>query len=481
MIGRRFTLLAGVAALCAAEAAAQPAAAPPPERRPPSTDRTTSHTVNGQAIEATVSTIRLVSPQGAPQAEVVTTAFALAGADPATRPVTFAINGGPGSASAWLNLGAVGPWRVQFGPPSAPPVLQDNPDSWLDATDLVFIDPPGTGFSRIVASGDDARRQFWSVDGDIEGLAATIRRWLEANRRLLSPKFIVGESYGGFRGPKLARALLDHQGIGIAGLVLVSPVFDFNGRDAPWNLMRYVWRLPSMAAAARGATSRADVADVEAYATGEYLRDLLRGEGDAEAVARLAARVAAITGLDPALVRRRAGRIDVDTFVRDREPGRVDSPYDATVAGLDPFPAAHYDNSPDPILDAMRAPLTEAMLAVYATRLNWQPEGAPERQYEVLNNRVGSEWDYGRRLTRPESYTELRQYLALDPSTRVVVAHGIADLVTPYMESKLLLDQTPPYAEGRLSLLVTAGGHMFYASDKSRAALHQAALGVIQR
>ena len=162
---------------------------------------------------------------------------------------------------------------------------------------------------------------------------------------------------------------------GVSGLVLISPVLDFSGRDATWNPFRYVITLPSMAASVRGAHSRAELGDVEVYAMGEYLADLLRGEADQAAIDRLTEHVSALTGLDPALVHRRAGRIDTSTFLRDRQPGRVDSPYDATISAADPFPAAANDNSPDPLLDGMRGPLTSAMLFVYRAWLDWQPEG----------------------------------------------------------------------------------------------------------
>ena len=168
--------------------------------------------------------------------------------------MTFAVNGGPGAGSAWLQLGALGPWRLpmQGLAPSSPPALVDNDDTWLDFTDLVFIDPPGTGYSRLVAAGDEARRRFWSVDGDIDALAGVIRRWLVANGRLGSPKFIVGESYGGFRGPRLAKALATEQGVGVSGMILVSPVLDFaplsGGPAEPLSLLT---RLPSYAAAFR--------------------------------------------------------------------------------------------------------------------------------------------------------------------------------------------------------------------------------------
>ena len=352
-------------------------------------------------------------------------------------------------------------------------------DTWLDFTDLVFLDPPGTGFSR-VTGGDDARRSMQSVDGDIRTLATVVHRWLQAQGRLTSPKFIVGESYGGFRGPKLARALLDQQGVGVSGLMLLSPVLDFNGRDAPYDPLRWVARLPALAAAARGAAGRAELRDVEDYAAGDYLLDLVRGQHDAVATDRLSKRVAELTGMDPALVRRRAGRLDLGTFLRDRDPGRVGSPYDATITAADPFPAAANDNSPDPLLDGLRGPVTGAMLDIYRNRLEWQPEGAPARQYVLLSESLAREWDYGHGNSRPEAMTDLRQYLALDPTVRVMVAHGLTDLVTPYFADKLLLDQVPETAPpGRLELRVYGGGHMFYSRDASRAALHEDAAALV--
>ncbi len=482
------TIWALAAALLAGPASAQPHGPGGPEREAeaprasapePSADKTTAHTLalpgRSMAFNATVSTIRLANPQGAAQAEVVVTAFQLANTAPGRRPVTFAVNGGPGSASAWLNLGAIGPWRVPMAggiSPSMRPGVVDNAETWLDFTDLVFIDPVTTGYSRVLG-GDDVRRRMLSVEGDIDTLANVARRWLEANGRLQSPKFIVGESYGGFRGPKLAQALLDQQGVGVSGLVLVSPVLDFNGRDAPWDPMRWVARLPSMAAAARGAAGRTEIKDAESYAETDYLLDLVRGEHDAAAVGRISERVAALTGLDPALVRRRAGKVDLGAFTRDREPGRVASPYDATISAADPFPSAANDNSPDAVLDALRGPVTGAMLDLYATRLDWKPSGAPGRRYELLNEATAREWDYGRGNARPESLTPLRQFLALDPAAHVLVAHGLTDLVTPYFASQMLMNQVPEAGGGnRLQLRVYGGGHMFYTRDASRAALH---------
>ena len=158
------------------------------------------------------------------------------GEDPARRPVTFALNGGPGAASAYLHLGVLGPWRLPLDgptlPPSSAPVLVPNNETWLDFTDLVFIDPVGTGYSLTrPGTPDDLRNRLLSVDGDIEALSTVMTRWLKENGRLRSPKFFTGESYGGFRGPLLAEKLQTDHGVGLSGLVLLSPVLDFGWRS----------------------------------------------------------------------------------------------------------------------------------------------------------------------------------------------------------------------------------------------------------
>ncbi len=436
-------------------------------------DRTTQQTGPAGPFTAAVETLKL----GA--AEIVTTAF---WRDPApgapARPVTFALNGGPGAASAWLNLGAIGPWRVPIQLPVSPsqdPTPIDNAETWLGFTDLVFIDPPGTGYSRTTPDTEDARRPFLTVDGDIQLLAATIHRWLEQHHRLASPITIAGESYGGFRAPRLARALLQQQGVGVRNLVLISPVLDFNGRDAAYDPVRWAARLPSLVALARHATSRAQLADAEAYAGTDYIADLLRGPNDPAALERLTTRLAALTGLDTATLRRRAGRPDLEFVLRTE--GQVASPYDATIAAPDPFPAAPRDNSPDPVLDGLRAPVTAAMLTIYQ-RLDWQPEGGP-RTYQLLNDGIARSWDYGRSNNRPESMTALRQFLALDPAAQVLVTHGLTDLVTPYFATALLLAQVPKPA--RLALHVYPGGHMSYLRADSRAAMKADAEALLTR
>jgi carboxypeptidase C (cathepsin A) len=374
----------------------------------------------------------------------------------------------------------MGPWRLPLDNvvPSATPTTVPNSDTWLDFTDLVFVDPVGTGYSRFINTSDEVRKHFWSVDGDIDVLATFMRKWIEKFGRQTSAKFIVGESYGGFRAPKLAGKLND-QGVGVSGLVMVSGVLDFgwrgNGRHSAF---AWVSRLPSMAAAVREEKSPFDreaLRNAERYASGDYLQDLLRGERDSAAVERITARVASLTGLDPTLVRRLAGRIDTRTFIRERtrDRGQIASMYDATISSTDPEPSASSSHPDDPGLAASRAPLSSAMTSLYARVLNWRVE----EPFQLLNGRVSSRWDWGSGRHTQEIVGELRSLLAADPKLRVLITHGATDLVTPYFETQMILDQMPAFASpDRLKLAVYGGGHMYYSRDVSRRALRQDAM-----
>ncbi|HEV7634074.1 MAG TPA: peptidase S10, partial [Bradyrhizobium sp.] len=385
-------------------------------------------------------------------------------------------NGGPGAASAWLQFGDAGPWRLAFSgdaaSSSASPDLLPNAETWLDFTDLVFIDPAGTGYSRFVATGDDVRKRFFSVDGDVNSLSVMIRRWLEKHDRLLSPKFVAGESYGGIRGPKIVNNLQTQQGVGVKGLILVSPVLDFR-EFAGTSMLKYVWSLPTMAAVARekekGSVTRADMADVEGYARGDFLIDVLKGEADTEATNRIADKVAAFTGIDQAVSRRLAGRFEAIEFRRefDRKNGKVTGRYDASVRGLDPSPDSSSSRFSDPSGDTLIAPLTSAAVELTTRKLNWRPDGS----YQLLNGSVEGGWDFGRGINPPQSTSQLREMLALDPKLKVLVGHGLFDLATPYFGTKVLLDQLPPFASpDRVKLVVYPGGHMFYSRGASRQA-----------
>ena len=278
-----------------------------------------------------------------------------------------------------------------------------------------------------------------------------------------------------------SRRLQDAEGIGVAGLVLISPVLDFGWFEGANNLLAFATRLPSQTAVARGLAGpegRAALADVEAYAAGPYLADLLRGERDSPALSRIAEKVASFTGLDPALVRKLGGRIDMATFARekDRASGKVTSLYDARAGGFDPSPHAAASGSSDPLLDAIKTPLASAMADLTGNRLGWTVEA----RYEILNENVNRAWDWGSGRDRAEALSDLKRAMALNPSLRVLVAHGLTDQVTPYFASKVLIDQVPPMGNpDRLRLKVYGGGHMLYLDAKSRAGLREDARKLI--
>jgi carboxypeptidase C (cathepsin A) len=470
---RRLVLAFLLALGLAAPAPAQPAPERATERLPAAA--TTRHAValpdRTIAFEATAGAVLLEGARGEPEAEIAYVAFTLPDADPAARPVTFAVNGGPGAASAYLDIGAIGPWRLPIDAgrpvPSQDLALVANAETWLSFTDLVFVDPVGSGFSRLIDPDDALRDRYLAIEGDIEALAEFVRRWLTENGRVRSPRYFVGESYGGFRGPLLAEALQTDEGLALDGLVLVSPVLDFGwweqAEHTPWTA---VGLLPSLAAAeleAEGRFAPEALAEAEAYAAGAYVADLLRGVGDEGAVARLVDRVTALTGLDRSVVAEAQGRVDAADFVGavGRGAGRRASVYDAAVLAPDA------PRRGDPVLDAMTAPLTGAMLALHRDRLGW----LPDRRYQLLNRGVSGGWDWGGGRGQPEAVGALARVLALDPELRVLVTHGATDLVTPYFTTELILRQLPEYAPGgRLRTATYRGGHMFYLRDDARAA-----------
>ncbi len=435
--------------------------------------------IQGQTYKytATVGSLPVRDESGKKIAEIVFTAYTLDGAPAGGRPVTFAFNGGPGAASVYLNLGAIGPKRVQFGAqgdaPSDAPILRDNPGSWLPFTDLVFIDPVGTGYSRSLVGKEETKKAFYGVKQDIKYLSRIVYDWLQKNGRMNSAKFVVGESYGGFRGPRITRALQVDLGVGVSGVVLVSPYLDgMSWAGGDFSPMPWAVTLPSMAAANYERQGRPlspeTMADVESYARGEFVTDFLKGRTDAAAEQRIEQKVAAYTGLDAQTVQRMGGRIDSRAFLRElyKREGRVGSWYDSNVTGDDPFPWSVNQRRGDPILEAIVAPTTSAMVDFTQRVVGWKVEGA----YQALNGEVGDQWE--EELPTIESVTALRQAIAIDPKMKVLIVHGYDDLSCPYFASKLVVDQMPASLRGeRIRVKAYPGGHMFYSRPDSQAQL----------
>lgn len=424
------------------------------------------------AYTATAGTLPLFDQNGELAAKVFYTAYAAKGADPARRPVTFAFNGGPGAAATFLNFGLAGPRVLDFGPSGrdgAAARLVDNPDTWLAFTDLVMIDPVGTGWSRPAKA--DGGSAFWGVERDADTIAKVIGLYVAQNSRSASPKYLLGESYGGFRAAKVARALQSDQGIVVAGIVMVSPMLEAalqwaGARSALGAALHF----PSLVATElerSGRFSPEALADAERFAMTDYLTALAGPRLAEDAARALYERIAQLTGLPVETVARTRGFVRNAYLQRLRSNGRTVSLYDASFEYPDPFPESDARRGPDPMLDGFVRALAGAFVGYARDELGFRTD----MTYVLLAREVGHRWDWGDRREPPGVSDDLRQLLALNPSFRLLVAHGRSDLVTPYGVSRYVLDRIPEIGAGnRVRLNHYRGGHMFYfAADQRRA------------
>ena len=332
------------------------------------------------------------------------------------RPVTFVFNGGPGAASVYLHLGVVGPKLLDFGPTGrdgAGARLRDNPDTWLDFTDLVLIDPPGTGWSRTAKSDD---KSFYGVRADAQLMAKVIALYVNRNGRAASPKYLLGESYGGFRAAKVAHALQDDQGIVVAGTIMVSPLIEggyiFGGGD------RYslgcALQLPSIVAAEltrNNAFTPQAIAEAERFARTEYLATLAGPAPKGDEAKAFYGRVAGLTGLPPELVARSRGCVRGAWLKHRRETGKeIVSLYDATIAAPDPYPESENRRGPDPVLDGFSRALGGAFVGYARDHLGYKTDIT----YSVLNGDVNGKWEWerGSRGTPPSVTDDIREFLS---------------------------------------------------------------------
>jgi len=478
-------------------AATTPAAAPAPgaPTPPPGTPKPPEHTqalpnplpadksveqtitVNGKTIHytATVGTIAMEGKDGKPTGEVVYTAYTVDGEH--NRPVMFAFNGGPGAASGFLNFGAVGPKHVSFGnageSPSDPAILTDNPGTWLDFTDLVFIDPIGTGFSKSLVDDNESRRLFYAPTPDIEYLSLTIYKWLVKNQRLMSKKYVMGESYGGYRGPRITHYLQTQLGVGVNGLFLVSPYLNPSFGDGNISPVPWMITLPSITAAhlenEHKLTPEA-MKDVIAYDEGPYASAVIAGPQNAAATNDMIQHVTQMTGLDPQFVKYSGGRLETSAYLREvhREKGEIGSVYDSNVTNPDPFPYSPEQEGSDPILESGMATITQAMVNFDTVTVGWKVND----RYNLLSYDVGRLWDRNGPDLRRGAVTDLREALAADPKLHVVIMHGWNDLSCPFMGSVLTQNQLPATIAPQLTVHEFPGGHMFYTRPANSSELH---------
>jgi carboxypeptidase C (cathepsin A) len=422
----------------------------------------------------------LEGAHGEPQAAVMATHYTLNGADSARRPVCFAFNGGPGSASIWLHLGALGPKRVVVpddGSMPAPPyTVADNPLSWFEHFDLVFIDPPHTGWSTTASKA--AREKMLSVDGDVDALAEVMRVWLTRHQRWGSPVYLAGESYGTTRGAALADKL-QGMGVALAGLILVSCAMDLQSLVfAPANDLPYALFLPGFAGVAqyhgllKGSIAESPAAAraaAEAFVDEEYGSALLAGARlDGRRRSRVARRLAELTGLPLALVEEKNLRISDQTFFFDalRAQGRIVGRLDARATG--PMAASRTREWEfDPGMEAIVPPYTMAAMAYFAGTLGI----ATDQRYEVLSSEAHQQWNWNRGKDRGNAFTstspDLARALRRNPHLKVFVASGRYDLGTPYSASDWSLAQLDVPAEvlARVQHRYYDAGHMMYTRE----------------
>jgi carboxypeptidase C (cathepsin A) len=438
-------------------------------------DSVTEHTLDADGVKlayaATAGSLNLYEQSGERTAAVFYTAYVAKGAG-ANRPVTFVFNGGPGAASAYLHLGLVGPKVLEFGPDgrdAAAARLRDNPQTWLAFTDLVLIDPIGTGWSR-TAKPDNTG--FFGVNADAEVIAKVIALYVAHAGRAGSPKYLLGESYGGFRAVKVARALQHNQGIVVSGIVMVSPLIEgalVFGSDRL--ALNAALQLPSMAAAElerRHALTPAALTEVERFALGEYLTTLAGAAPEGEAARAFYAKVAQMTGLPVDQVAKARGIVRDLYLKRARAADReVVSAYDASFATPDAFPESDTERGSDSILDGLTRAYGGGFVGYARDELGFKTE----MTYTLLARDISGKWDWGGRRTSPDASNDLRELLALTPSFKLLVANGYTDLVVPYAVTRYALDHIPPIgAPGRVALKLYRGGHMFYINAASRAA-----------
>ncbi len=471
----------------------------------PSNRSITSHTFQAGDTKfdykATAASITVYDKQSKPMGQIFYIAYTMEQRGGRPRPLTFVFNGGPGAASAYLHLSALGPQRVVFNAdgtvPPMPARIVDNPKSWLDFTDLVFVDPVGTGYSRELRydksskkDGEDRRKsesssntspraKAWGIEEDIVSLSHFIRAYLTEENRWLSPVYLVGESYGGFRVARLSKRLQSKFGIAPTGLILISPVLDFSFiRGNERNLWPWVSLLPSYAAVAaihersneinyRSGDPRSALAEVERVALSDYLGGLAAGSFEQDWLEQ----ISKLIGLDKDILLRGMGRVPSVHFAKAllADQRRMLSLYDGSITLVDSEPAESLLIGSDFYLQQLNAPLTAAFNNYVRNRLNFKTD----IPFLLLNEEVYASWNWRSGIRGQQGFVEalsdLKEAMSLNPAMRTQIMHGVFDLVTPYYASEMMIKQMAldPLISNNIQLKVYHGGHMPYLHQKT--------------
>ena len=463
---------------------------PPPKEESSVTEH--SIKIGGQTIpyKAIAGTILLKNEKDEPQALIYSTSYIRTDTkDTSQRPISFIYNGGPGSASVWLHMGAFGPRRVLTAnaehTPPPPYKLQDNQGTLLDKTDMVFIDPVGTGFSRAVGKAQD--KDFWGVDEDVKSLAQFVTLYVNRNSRWNSPKFLIGESYGTFRSAALGNYLQSHDGMDFNGIDLISSVLDLGTISfQPGSDMPYVFYLPSYAATAwyhkvlkdRPDNLIAFVEDARKFAQSEYAPVLLKGTKlTAAEKADMAKKLSRYTGLSEDYLIKANLRVTLGQFMEELQrnrgltTGRLDSRYTGLTYDL----LSEFAES-----DPQSSAITGAFTAAFNTYVRDELKFGQDKNYHAISEGVGSNWDWkhqsGRRGFFPGSPNvegDLVQALLANPHLQVEVENGFYDMATPFFATEYTMDHLglPEQLQKNIRLQYYDAGHMMYLRDEDLAKL----------
>lgn len=461
-----------------------------PKYEPPKPEErivTTQHraTIGGQEIRytATTGTLLLKEEDGKPKASIFFIAYTRDGVqDKSRRPVTFTYNGGPGSSSVWLHMGAFGPRRVEMGEEgftAAPPYpLVDNESSLLDVTDLVFIDPVTTGYSRAVPGEDP--KQFYGLEEDAQAVGELIRLWTTRYGRWQSPKFLAGESYGTTRSAALSRYLQERHGMYLNGVVLISSILNFQtarfnvGNDMPYPLFlptytATAWYHKQLPQDLQAAGLEKAVDEARRFALGEYLLALAQGNDlSPQQWDDVAAKLSRLTGLSADYLKRTNLRPEIQAFVKEllrgerQTVGRLDSRY----KGMD-RDAAGAEYEFDPSYAAIQGPYTAVLNNYVSQDLGYKSE----IPYEILTGRVRP-WNWGEEGEQGfvNVAEHLRHAMSQNPALKVFVGNGYYDLATPFFATEYTFDHLgfEPGYEQRVTMKYYEAGHMMYVRRADR-------------
>ena len=474
----------GAGGQAAGQAPAKPTEKKEEPEQPPVVTHHSIH-LNGRELKYTATTglMPIKNSDGDTEAHIFYIAYTLDN-PPADRPLVFAFNGGPGSASVWLHLGVIGPRRVKLQPdgemPRPPFELVDNDYTWLDQADLVFIDPVGTGYSR--ATKPDLAKKFWSVEGDIQSVGEFIRLYLTRNQRWNAPMFLAGESYGTTRAAGLSGYLMSH-GIALNGVVLVSTVLNFETLEfARGNDLPYVLYLPSYTSTAwyhkklppdlqqRDLSKTLD--EVEAWAATDYAAALAKGDAlSPEERASVIDHLARYTGLSKTYIDESNLRVEQDHFCAEllRDQGRIVGRLDSRFTGTNHLGVSEGTDY-DPSEAGIRPPFTSMFNNYVRAELGYKSDV----EYYILGGGVhGWEWLPSERGYGGQGYANvspaLRDAFVKNPYMKLFVASGYFDLATPFFATQYTLGHLGLDARlrGNISTGYYNAGHMVYIDGES--------------